>query len=64
MIAYGKQLDNDEKPVSEYSIKEGDFIVAMVQKKKAAKPAPAKTEEKKEEVKKEDDAEMKDTTTE
>ena len=30
LIAYGKVLDQDAKAASEYSIKEGDFIVAMV----------------------------------
>jgi len=48
LIAYGKVLDSDDKAVSEYSIKEGDFIVAMVQKAKAVKK-PAPVEEKKEE---------------
>ena len=49
LIAYGKVLESDDKPTTEYNIKEGDFIVAMVQKAKpAAKP-------KKEEVKKEED---------
>lgn len=48
LIAYGKVLDKDESPVSEYSIKEGDFIVAMVQKAKPVKAAP-KIEDKKEE---------------
>ena len=53
LIAYGKVLDGDDKPASEYNIKEGDFVVAMVQK---AKPAPKKAleEPKKEEVKKEE----------
>lgn len=43
LIAYGKVLDSDEKTAKEYSLKEGDFIVAMVQKvKKAPQPvAPA-----------------------
>lgn len=48
LIAYGKVLDKDENAVSTYSIKEGDFIVAMVQKAKAApkpKPEDAKKEE-------------------
>lgn len=48
LIAYGKVLDADVKAVSEYSIKEGDFIVAMVQKAKPApkaKPEDAKKEE-------------------
>lgn len=48
LIAYGKVLDKDENLVSAHSIKEGDFIVAMVQK---AKPAP---KAKPEEVKKEE----------
>lgn len=49
LIAYGKVLDDDAKKASDYSIKEGDFIVAMVQKPKAApKPKPS------EEVKMED----------
>lgn len=30
LIAYGKVLEPDEKLASEYSLKEGDFIVAMV----------------------------------
>jgi hypothetical protein len=37
LIAYGKVLDKDDNAVSVYQVKEGDFIVAMVQK---AKPAP------------------------
>jgi hypothetical protein len=53
LIAYGKVLDNDEKTAADFSIKEGDFIVAMVQKPKPApktKPAEAaKPEDKKEE---------------
>ena len=48
LIAYGKVLDKDDSPVSEYAIKEGDFIVAMVQKAKPVKAAP-KIEDKKEE---------------
>lgn len=47
LICYGKVLDSDDKKASDFSIKENDFIVAMVQK---AKPAPKpKVEEKKEE---------------
>ena len=46
LIAYGKVLDSDEKKAKEYNLKEGDFIVAMVQKGK-----PKKKEEKKEEEK-------------
>ena len=30
LIAYGKVLDSDDKVATEYNIKEGDFIVAMV----------------------------------
>ena len=44
LIAYGKVLDSDDKKVAEFNLKEGDFIVAMVQKAKpkpAAKPADA-----------------------
>ena len=37
LIAYGKVLQSDEQKASEYNLKDGDFIVAMVQK---AKPAP------------------------
>lgn len=37
LIAYGKVLDSDEKSVKDFALKEGDFIVAMVQK---TKPAP------------------------
>ena len=48
LIAYGKVLASDDQKASEYNLKEGDFIVAMVQK---AKPAPKKKEEKKEEEK-------------
>jgi len=52
LIAYGKVLDSDDKVATEYNIKEGDFIVAMVQKPKAPKkvveapkPEDAKQEE-------------------
>lgn len=37
LIAYGKVLDQEDKTAADYSLKEGDFIVAMVQK---AKPKP------------------------
>ena len=47
LIAYGKVLDDDEKKASDYSIKENDFVVAMVQKAKPA-PKPKKEDEKKE----------------
>ena len=50
LIAYGKVLDNDEKKCSEHSLKENDYIVAMVQKAKPpAQPKPKKEDEKKEE---------------
>lgn len=42
LIAYGKVLEPDEKLASEFSLKEGDFIVAMVQK---PKPVPKPKEE-------------------
>lgn len=44
LIAYGKVLDKNENKVSDHNLKDGDNIVAMVQKKKAAaqpKPQPA-----------------------
>jgi hypothetical protein len=47
LIIYGKVIDNDDKTATDFAIKDGDFIVAMVQK---PKPAPkVKVEEKKEE---------------
>jgi hypothetical protein len=50
LIAYGKVLDNDEKSAADFSIKDGDFVVAMVQKPKPApKAKPAPVEEKKDE---------------
>lgn len=30
LIAYGKVLDSDDKAATEYNLKDGDFIVAMV----------------------------------
>ena len=42
LIAYGKVLQSDDQKASEYNLKEGDFIVAMVQK---AKPPPKKPAE-------------------
>jgi hypothetical protein len=48
LIAYGKVLEDDTKSAGDYSIKENDFIVAMVQKAKPA-PKPKKEDEKKEE---------------
>lgn len=30
LIAYGKVLESDDKLASDFSLKEGDFIVAMV----------------------------------
>ena len=45
LIAYGKVLDKDENKVTDHGLKEGDNIVAMVQKKKPepkpAQPKPA-----------------------
>lgn len=32
LIAYGKILEDGTKKVTEYGIKEGDFIVVMIQK--------------------------------
>ena len=32
LIAYGKVLEDDNKSLKEYSIKEGDFLVVMVAK--------------------------------
>lgn len=46
LIAYGKVLEDDTKSAADYSIKENDFIVAMVQKAKPA-PKPKKEDEKK-----------------
>ena len=40
LIAYGKVLDKSENKVSDHNLKDGDNIVAMVQKKKVA-PKPA-----------------------
>lgn len=37
LIAYGKVMEDDNKNLKEYSIKEGDFIVVMISK---AKPQP------------------------
>ena len=34
LIAYGKVLDKDENTAASYNLKEGDFVVAMVQKPK------------------------------
>lgn len=47
LIAYGKVLEDDNKQLKDYSIKEGDFLVVMVSKPKpAAKPKEdAKMEE-------------------
>lgn len=42
LVAYGKVLADGAKTVTEYGIKDGDFIVVMVKKAKpAAKPKPA-----------------------
>ena len=32
LIAYGKVLEDDNKSLKDYSIKEGDFLVVMVSK--------------------------------
>ena len=32
LIAYGKVMDADDKTLTDYSIKEGDFLVVMVTK--------------------------------
>ena len=32
LIAYGKVMDDDNKTLVEFKIKEGDFLVVMVQK--------------------------------
>ena len=32
LIAYGKVLEDDNKTLKDYSIKEGDFLVVMVSK--------------------------------
>ena len=45
LIAYGKVLANDEQKASEHNLKEGDFIVAMVQKAKKPKKEEKKEEE-------------------
>ena len=48
LIAYGKVLEEDNKTLKDYGIKEGDFLVVMVSKPKpttAAKPEDAKKEE-------------------
>lgn len=51
LVAYGKVLQEAEKTLTEYNIKDGDFLVVMVKKKPVAKKAePAKTEEPKAEV--------------
>ena len=43
LIAYGKVMDDNNKTLKDYSLKENDFIVVMISK---AKPAP-KQEDKK-----------------
>lgn len=46
LIAYGKKLDDNEKTLSAYNIKEGDFLVIMIAKAKPiTKPEDNKTEE-------------------
>ncbi len=32
LIAYGKVMEDDNKNLKEYSIKEGDFLVVMISK--------------------------------
>ena len=32
LIAYGKVMEDDNKTLKDYSIKEGDFIVVMISK--------------------------------
>jgi co-chaperonin GroES (HSP10) len=32
LIAYGKVMEDDNKTLKEYSIKEGDFLVVMISK--------------------------------
>ena len=52
LIAYGKVLQSDDQKASEYNLKDGDFIVAMVQKAKPApKPKPAPKDDAKQEEK-------------
>ena len=41
LIAYGKVLDKDENTAASYNLKDGDYVVAMVQKAKKAKAPPA-----------------------
>jgi len=36
LIAYGKVMEDDNKNLKEYSIKEGDFIVVMISKVRLA----------------------------
>jgi len=40
LIAYGKVLDKDDNSAASYNLKEGDFVVAMVQKLKKPKAEP------------------------
>lgn len=37
LIAYGNKLSENEKTLSEYNIKEGNFIVIMIAKAKVTK---------------------------
>jgi hypothetical protein len=32
LIAYGKVMEDNDKSIKEYSIKEGDFLVVMIAK--------------------------------
>lgn len=52
-------MDNDEKTAAEYNLKEGDFIVAMVQK---AKPVPKPKPEAAAEPKKDEEMKKEETT--
>ena len=31
LIVYGKVMDNDDKMLKEYNLKDGDFMVVMIQ---------------------------------
>jgi len=47
LISKGKKLDDENKTIADWSIKENDFIIIMIQKPKpVAKPAEAKPEDK------------------
>jgi len=42
LVAYGKVLAEASKSVTDYNIKDGDFIVVMVKKAKPVKKEPVK----------------------